>query len=87
MIAFYVIMCLCKVRPILCTQFGARMDDVSMLMWLGGQIIVGAAIWGGIRADLKNIHHTQGIHQQDIKESRTRIDRLFELYYQRNSNN
>lgn len=32
------------------------MDDNSVLMWIAGQIIVAAAIWGGIRADISNMH-------------------------------
>lgn len=62
------------------------MENVNIWLWVGGQLIAGAAIWGAIRADIKNIHNTQAIHQQDIKDSRTRIDRLFEMHYTTRNN-
>lgn len=58
------------------------MESVSLIMWISGHLIAGAAIWGAIRADIKHMLHTQKTHQEDIKDSRNRIDRLFELYYQ-----
>lgn len=46
--------------------------------WLAGQIIVGAAIWGGIRADIRGIHHRQDQLGKSITEAHQRIDRLLE---------
>jgi hypothetical protein len=39
------------------------MSGISeLLMWLGGQVVVAASVWGAIRADIRSIH--------------TRLDRL-----------
>ena len=30
--------------------------DNDIIMWIFGQLVVAAAIWGGIRADIKSFH-------------------------------
>lgn len=32
------------------------MDNFEILVWVAGQFITAAAIWGGIRADIKSLH-------------------------------
>jgi hypothetical protein len=46
-------------------------------MWLAGQIVVGAAIWGGIRQDIKGMHQRQDEQQASILYERRRIDALW----------
>lgn len=33
-----------------------NIDSIQVVVFLIGQFVVAAAIWGGIRADLKNMH-------------------------------
>lgn len=47
------------------------MIDSPVLLFLLGQLITGAAIWGAIRADLKNMH-------QRINEVKTSTDNAHE---------
>lgn len=54
------------------------MQDATILMWLAGQIIVGAAIWGGIRADIRSMHARLEHAEKSMTEAHTRIDRLLE---------
>jgi len=52
------------------------MSDITLqlLIFVLGQIVVGAAIWGGIRADLKNIHASiKGVHAR-IDRVEVRVD-------------
>lgn len=32
------------------------MENTTIIMWIIGQVVVAAAIWGGIRADIKSFH-------------------------------
>lgn len=59
----------------------------SLILWAIGQIVVAAAIWGGIKADIRAIHmeiktrheanmlrHTE--LQSSVNEAHSRIDKL-----------
>ena len=46
----------------------------QVLMWIGGQIIAGAAIWGGIRADLRNMHERITQANENATSAHKRID-------------
>lgn len=52
--------------------------NLDVLLWFAGQLIIGAAIWGGIRADIKNIHLRIDSSSQRAESAHTRIDRLLE---------
>jgi hypothetical protein len=54
------------------------MADNQWLMWLAGQIIVGAAIWGGIRADIRAMHSRFDHLEKSSTEAHSRIDRILE---------
>ena len=54
------------------------MDANTVLMWLVGQIIAGAAIWGGIRVDIRNIHARMNDIKNIADEAHKRIDRMLE---------
>lgn len=49
-----------------------------ILLFILGQMITGAAIWGAIRADIKNIHARISEIRQTSNEAHQRIDRLLE---------
>ena len=53
------------------------MPDVTvgqMFMWLFGQIVVAAAIWGGIRADVKSIHARLDSLSSAVDSAHKRLD-------------
>jgi hypothetical protein len=52
--------------------------DIQVLMWLGGQFVVGAAIWGGIRTDLRNIHSRLDELAKSVDHARRRMDNHLE---------
>lgn len=52
--------------------------DGSILTWLVGHLIVGAAIYGGIRADIRSIHQRQEHTEKSVAEAHVRIDRVLE---------
>ena len=54
------------------------MGETQILLWLAGQVIVGAAIWGGIRADIRAMHTRIEHAEKAMNEAHTRIDRLLE---------
>lgn len=54
------------------------MDAINIWMWIAGQIIAGAAIWGGIRADIKAMHIRIEHTEKSVDEAHIRIDRLLE---------
>ena len=48
--------------------------SLDIALWFAGQLIVGAAIWGGIRMDIKNMHkRIDGIDEENHHAHR-RID-------------
>ena len=60
------------------------MDNV--LLFALGQLITGAAVWGAIRADIKNMHERIDRVQADAKEAHKRIDRHIEWQMDKLSN-
>ncbi len=46
----------------------------DIFIFVVGQIIVAAAIWGGIRKDIKNIHERLTIQTNNINHAHKRID-------------
>ena len=51
---------------------------MSVWMWLAGQLIAGAAIWGGIRADIKSMHIRLEHAEKSALDAHNRIDRMLE---------
>ncbi len=49
-----------------------------MLLWLGGQLIVAAAIWGGIRADIRSIHSRIDHIEKSANDAHARLDNHLE---------
>ena len=52
--------------------------DNSIVIFLVGQIITGAAIWGAIRADIRNMHRRIDDIKQNADHAHARVDRLLE---------
>ena len=65
------------------------LENVStdVLLFIMGQLIVGAAIWGGIRMDIKHMHRRIDKNENEIDKAHTRIDQLFQVYWQSLSSN
>jgi hypothetical protein len=51
---------------------------IDVWMWIGGQLIAGAAIWGGIRADIRAMHTRIEDAKKTATEAHNRIDRILE---------
>jgi len=47
-------------------------------LWIAGQFIAGAAIYGGIRADIKAMHTRIEDAKKAADEAHNRIDRMLE---------
>lgn len=54
------------------------MGEINIWMWIAGQLIAGAAIWGGIRADIRGMHIRLEHAEKSAVEAHNRIDRLLE---------
>lgn len=48
--------------------------DTTVLMWAVGQVVVAAAIWGGIKAEIKSLHAQVATAQKTADEAHHRID-------------
>ena len=55
---------------------GKIMDNV--LLFILGQVITGAAIWGGIRVDIRSMHSRLERVEKSSDEAHQRIDRHLE---------
>lgn len=52
------------------------MDNI--LLFLFGQLVTAAAIWGGIRVEIRNLHAKIDGVQKGVDEAHQRIDRHLE---------
>lgn len=52
---------------------------MQMISFFTGQIVVAAAIWGGIRAEIRNIHDKISLNSDSIKYAHARIDSIINL--------
>lgn len=50
----------------------------DIVQWLVGQIIVAAAIWGGLRADIKSIHSRLDHLERTANDAHSRLDNHLE---------
>lgn len=50
----------------------------ELITWLVGQIVVGAAIWGGIRADMRGMLARVEAAQKSADAAHERLDRHLE---------
>lgn len=50
----------------------------DVIQWLVGQVIVAAAIWGGVRADISNIHSRLDHIEKAANDAHSRIDNHLE---------
>ena len=50
--------------------------ETDLLLILGSQVLVAAAVFGGIRADLKNMHEKIKAIDGDVKNAHPRIDKI-----------
>lgn len=48
--------------------------SLDIALWFAGQLIVGAAIWGGIRMDIKGMHKRMDGLDEDNHNAHRRID-------------
>lgn len=48
------------------------------LQWIVGQIVVAAAIWGSIRADIKGMHQRMDDIKDSVDKAHTRLDIHFQ---------
>jgi len=55
------------------------MELNNLLLFILGQLIAGAAIWGAIRADLRNIHFRIDRMERVQDTDRSRLDRHLEV--------
>ena len=51
-------------------------DMQSVVMFIIGQLITGAAIWGGIRSDIKALHEKAAAAMSAADKAHERIDTL-----------
>lgn len=49
-------------------------DDI--VLWVVGQLFVGAALYGGIRVDIKNIHEKINNTANRVSEVNERVDKI-----------
>lgn len=49
--------------------------DSNLIAWIVGQIVVAAAIWGGIRADIRSIHSRVERVEKTASDAHERLDR------------
>ena len=49
--------------------------DVNLLTWIFGQLVAAAAIWGGIRADIRSIHSRIDRVEKSTSDAHVRLDR------------
>lgn len=54
------------------------MEDQNLLMWIAGQLIVAAAIWGGIRTDIRGIHSRMDHIEKSARDAHARLDNHLE---------
>jgi hypothetical protein len=50
--------------------------ETDLLLILGSQVLVAAAVFGGIRADLKNMHEKIKTIDGDVTNAHQRIDKI-----------
>tara|TARA_R110000765_G_scaffold119919_1_gene215286 strand:- start:150 stop:329 length:180 start_codon:yes stop_codon:yes gene_type:complete len=50
--------------------------ETDLLLILGSQVLVAAAVFGGIRADLKNMHEKIKNIDGDVTNAHQRIDKI-----------
>ncbi|WP_299074967.1 hypothetical protein [uncultured Paraglaciecola sp.] len=48
--------------------------DTNLLMWIGGQLVMAAAIWGGIRSDIKSMHMRIDGVEKSAGDAHRRLD-------------
>jgi hypothetical protein len=53
-------------------------DNATIIIWIIGQIVAGASIYGGIRADISGMHKRLEAAEKSNTEAHGRIDRLLE---------
>lgn len=53
--------------------------DSNVILWVFGQIVTGAAIWGAIRADIRNMHRRIDEIKQSADHAHMRMDRHLEV--------
>lgn len=58
----------------------------QLVLWLVGQLITGAAIWGGIRADIKGINQRISRVEESADQAHERMDTHLETCPARNRN-
>jgi len=56
--------------------------DNEIYIWIAGQLIAAAAIWGGIRIDISHIHKNVERLFKESDKANHRIDRLYERKHQ-----
>jgi len=52
--------------------------DMQLLLMIAGQIVTAGAIYGGIRADIRNLHARVAEAVQATAAAHARIDQLFD---------
>ena len=57
---------------------GDFVSESQILIWIIGQIVVGAAIYGGIRADIRGMHIRMEHNEKSLSEAHQRIDKILE---------
>ena len=55
------------------------METNEMWIWLAGQLIAAAAIYGGIRMDIRHIHKEIEHLYKGLEKTHDRVDRLYDV--------
>lgn len=55
-------------------------NDPNILLWVVGQIVTAAAIWGGIRSDIRNIRTQVEAAQEAANDAHKRMDSHLERH-------
>ena len=53
--------------------------DNNIVIFLAGQLVTGTAIWGAIRADIRNMHRRIDEIKQSADHAHARMDRHLEI--------
>lgn len=57
------------------------LTEGDIVIWLIGQIVLGAAIWGAIRTDIKHIHLSIGELKESVEKGVQSAHKRIDLLY------
>lgn len=54
-------------------------QELEIITWIVGQIVVAAAIWGAIRADIRGMHQRLDDLKEAVDHAHARLDNHLEM--------